>query len=737
MPIPAHPELPTEAPLVVVDGMPEGVPPAARRPEPRLPRPAGWPFGEDFPRTCGTGRLAAGASFWTDFVYDDHGATGTRMRLPAAGRIVPPKGTFVYPDGPAARNGADIFRVAVGLTDTHTWWRVDWNTLQDPSVPIALFAFDTGPARGGIEDWPAGAGVRSAGIDLALLISGAGAWVIDLTTQATTPVGHTVDRQARSFVAQVPRALVEPEGSWTVRLVAGLANDAGDRFADVPPERGARSGQPNVYNVAFRRHEQELVHHNFWMDQAQAAALTDGDVSQFSLAVQWDELASGVTTDEPVLTGMSTRWYVSSVELGQGIADTDLLATEPQFLGRVQPYSVCLPTTFAPGRRLPLTLLLHSIAMGQNQFAAVDPELLEQICEKRDSVVATPLGRGPACWYLDEGELDFWEVWARVAEQLGTDPNRTVLAGFSMGGYATYRLGLTYPAVFAQAIVLAGPPTCGVRLMPGIDMAADVDADSHCSREGETWPLLRNARWLPFVIAHGLFDEFVPIFSVLQQVLRLDRLGYRYRFTVYLGEDHVALAVQGKFDDAVAHMRSTTRQADPGHITYAWYPQLVRPDLGIGPQRVWWISGLRAADEIAARRGAVATVDARSYARPDQKHRAHRRGGGILNFDPTPGAFAERVWRFGPPAEAQPRLSLRLTGVAALTVDAARAGLAGWARSTVTVRTDGAADVTLDRLPPATTVRIDGSITRRTVTVPPGRHRITLESGVATPEDPS
>jgi len=99
---------------------------------------------------------------------------------------------------------------------------------------------------------------------------------------------------------------------------------------------------------------------------------------------------------------------------------------------------------------------LHSLVLGQNQFAAIDPRLLHQVCDDRDSVVVTPLARGPSCWYFDEGELDVWEVWARVAEQLGTDPNRTVVSGYSMGGYAAYKLGLTYPEVFAQAVVLAG-----------------------------------------------------------------------------------------------------------------------------------------------------------------------------------------------------------------------------------------------------------------------------------------
>ena len=164
-------------------------------------------------------------------------------------------------------------------------------------------------------------------------------------------------------------------------------------------------GQPNVYNVAFRANEQEPPHLNFWSDSAQAAALTSGDVSEFAASLRWDQLAAGETAPEPVITGPSTRWYVSSVELGQGLrqglAADDVLSTQPQFLGRVQPYGVCLPSTYAPGRALPLTLLLHSLALGQSQFAAIDPRLLHEVCEGRDSVVVTPLARGPSTWYFD------------------------------------------------------------------------------------------------------------------------------------------------------------------------------------------------------------------------------------------------------------------------------------------------------------------------------------------------
>jgi len=89
-----------------------------------FPAPAGWPSGEEFPRTCGTSRFAGGALFWTDFLYDDHGATGLPVRHPER-RPGPRAAPTPNPSGAAARNGADIFRVAIGLTETHTWWRVD------------------------------------------------------------------------------------------------------------------------------------------------------------------------------------------------------------------------------------------------------------------------------------------------------------------------------------------------------------------------------------------------------------------------------------------------------------------------------------------------------------------------------------------------------------------------------------------------------------------------------------
>ena len=135
---------------------------------------------------------------------------------------------------------------------------------------------------------------------------------------------------------------------------------------------------------------------------------------------------------------------------------------------------------------------------------------------------------------------------------------------------------------------------------------------------------------------------------------------------------------------------------------------------------------MRAAGIQGARRGAVAEVDARSYARPDPTHTVRHHRGVVFNFDPSPGLYSELDWRVGPPVGALPYLTLRLTGVAGLTVDVARAGLAALPSSTITVATDAAAHITLAGLPAGVEVQLDGRPAGPTVAVSPGRHRIAL-----------
>ncbi len=710
-------------------GLPSNVPPAATRAEPTLPAPQGWPFGEQFSRTSGTGRLAGGASFWTDFLYDDHGAftTAAAAQDAAIASLAPTDGGFTYPDGPASKNGADVFRNAVGLDAKASYWRVDWNTLVDPTVPIAVWGLDTNAStQDGVRAWPAGAGVSSPGLDTALVVSSRKAFLVDARSGKRTDVsaGLTVDRTARSFVVRVPRTTLPVAGTWRLRLAAGLSNAAGDAMA---PATGALGGQPAVYNASYRSvasEPQQYKHGiatnqagvsaaartadmgNYWFEDHQAEALAASDVAPFSQDLAWSDLGQRRSTPEPLVTGYSNRWFVSALDLGQGVVENTGGGTgdlRPNYLGRVQPFGVYVPTTYRPGTPMPLTWMLHSLSVMHNQYGALDPNQVRQTCEERNSICATTLGRGPDMWYFDEAEVDFWEVWNRLAHSFTLDPERTVISGYSMGGYGSYKLGLAHPDLFAKALAIAGPPTCGVRVRGDVRTGSN---PGRCTDDGDTLPLVGNARHVPWLVDSGMADELVPFTSVLEQVAGFDSRGYRYHAEYYPTEGHIPYAAKDAFARATSELGRTTRERTAARIDYTWYPDLARPELGLTATGVYWLPALAARSSAA---GFLATVRAHSAALAEPLVDVVKEQHTETPGDPSPVVVTNQTWQrtgFAPRSNA---LTLELTGVSAVTVDAVGAGLAKASTVALTMTSDGPATVRIDGLRPGALVSTKGA----------------------------
>ena len=701
-------------------GLPDGVPAAALRAEPALPVPAQWPFPDAFPRTSGATRLVSGALEYSGFLYGDHGAAGVPVNTPVAG-LAPTVGTYEYPAGKASENGANIFRAAVAPSNGGSLWRVDWNTLADPSVPIAEFGIDTGHGST-TRAWPAGAGVSSDGLSQAILVSAKGAWLIDPATgQKTSLPAPVVDVNARAFLVSVPRSVLEPTGTWKVRLVAGLANPTGDAFAPVTPAQGALPNQPAVYDVGFRTYRQEPEANNYWMERTQATALAKGDVTPFAASVDWAVLRSGKTTPEPVPTGYTNRWFVSSQDFGQGVhRSSGTSSPDPVFLGRVQPYAVYVPTTYSPSKPTKLTWILHSLSVQHNQYGSLNPNFVQQACEQRHSICATTLGRGPGGWYFDAAEVDFWEVWNRLAASYRLDTEHTVISGYSMGGWATYKLGLSHPDLFAKAVVLEGPVICGARGAPGAPGAAMA---GRCTTDGDSVPMIDSARNLPYLISHGAIDELVPVDGVLPNVTKFDSAGYRYRFELYPAADHLAYPTLDRFSEQAAQMNGPARVQNPGHVTYSWYPNLDRADYGIGSTGAYWVRDTKGRDVAA---GSVSRVDAVSLARPEKITTA-KTAGALIPGDPFPATVTEQTWKTGTPPPARQVINLDLRNVGSLTLDLARAGINGHA--VINVVSDGQSTVVLSAKLHSSRVSVDRhrrSLDHGAVSIPAGVHQLTI-----------
>ncbi|ANH38353.1 Alpha/beta hydrolase family protein [Nocardioides dokdonensis FR1436] len=716
-------------------GLPEGAPAAATKAEPKLDKPKGWPFAQRVSRTSGTERLHGGASYWTDFVYDDHGAAvPSGFSVDNIAMLAPEQGVYEQPEE-AAGNGADVFVAATGADRRATYWRVDWTTLASRDVPIAVWAFDTDrDASTGVDTWPAAAGVTSPGLEQALVVSSRGAWLHDLTTGGVTDVTRnggrlTVDESTRSFTVRVPRQLLRARGSWRVRLAAGLADDTGEAMA-APTLSGGLPlppGLPHVYNLAFRTPDQEtpvvtdsqtaglvaafqavaagnpvtdqlgvdgqarFVTGNFWMEDAQADALATGDASPFSHVVRWRDLRRKKRTREPLVHGPSNRWYLSRLDLGEGVVADEGQGSgdgAPNYLSPVQPYAVHVPTSYRRGDAAPLTWTLHSLGVNHNQYAAYDPQLMQRLCEDRDSICAGTLGRGPDGWYFDEAEVDYWQVWRALADGFDLDPRRTVLTGYSMGGWAGYHLGLAHPDLYAETVVLAGPPQCGVSV--DADQLVSPAFGGRCTTDGTAYDLVGNATWLPFRIGQGILDQLVPFTSVERQVSRFEAAGLRHRFVRYPGEDHLIFAVQDRFATVIDGLGLPTVMRDPRDIDFTWRPHLTFRGLGIGATTAYWTRGLAARDSGP---GTLARVRATSERIPDREHLPASSGPTPV-VSPLPALLQETTWQDGERLPLRDRLALRLTNVSRVSVDLARAR---WRCGTLEVVSDGDAVVRLVR----------------------------------------
>lgn len=680
-----------EAATLLAQRMPEGAPPAALDALASLPEPAAtaWPFGQHAPKTSGTGRYAAGAYWWTDFLYDANGAAGVNPPLDHI--LTPTGGAMVFPDEPALQgNGADLFRIGIGMDEHATYWRVDWQTLADAAVPFAAFALDY--RDGGttaLQDWPGLPRLRSAGVDAVLLLSGKGYRLLDADGSTLHEGSVEVDLAAQSFVARLPRAVLDPAGgSWRIRLAAALHDGRGG-VRDEMLAFGGLPTQPPVFNLAFRDYRQETPTANFWFDNAQAARLAVNDATAFVLALDWSRLDRRRIEPEPLVAGYSNRWYVSSLdtqaEYGRGGALGGFAGStaHPVFMDRVQPYGFFLPSGYDPASPAPLTLLLHAFMLNHNHYSGMTPNFLRDICEARQSICLSPLGRGPNGQYEGDAELDLWDAWQDIAADFALDPERVTTAGFSMGANASLRLLTIYPDVFANALILAGQAAAEPRLT-----------------------LLENLQWNGYYHGHGLLDELEPFGEARATIDRLQALGHAYTFDQFLLEDHLLWPLKDLLYPAFADASDwllreapATRKRQPGEIRYSWLPTEQQARLGLGAQGPWWLGDLQAADD-----SSLARVQAHSEGLPEPAllGTTLARSPALSLLSPSPRIRERQTLRLGAEPVAGGRIRLELRNVAALSLDLAAAGIAQRPDRRLQVSTDQPLRLRLQGLPAGT-----------------------------------
>jgi Putative esterase len=302
--------------------------------------------------------------------------------------------------------------------------------------------------------------------------------------------------------------------------------------------------------------------------------------------------------------------------------------------------------------------------------------------------VITPEGRGPDGWYYGHTGADTFEVWADVARRYHLDPNWTVVTGYSMGGYGTYKFATQFPDLFARAQPTVGPPGVGIWIPPGDPEPGG--AGSNTNR------MLASVRHVPFLIWNSTDDELVPVEGPVAQAQTFDDLGLRYIFDLFAPpSDHFALAVNDQFKPAADFLGTHRVHRTPNHVTYVVNPSMDFKNVGTVADHAYWLSGLRLRDTGGSSLG---HVDALSHAfgHGDPPPQATQHSAGALtggSFPAMPYAEQSKAWGKAPAMHHADTLTLDLQNLKRVRVATARAGLS--CHPKLDVSTDGPATVVL------------------------------------------
>jgi hypothetical protein len=298
----------------------------------------------------------------------------------------------------------------------------------------------------------------------------------------------------------------------------------------------------------------------------------------------------------------------------------------------------------------------------------------------------TPAGRGPDGWYYDAAGADTFEVWADVARRYPLDPALTSIAGYSMGGYGTYKFATQFPDLFARGQPTVGPPGLGIWIPPAPPTGGERSLTFH---------QLASLRHIPFLVWNASADELVPVASAQRQADGFDALGYRYEFDLFSPADHFALAVHDQYAPAAEFLGDARVLRNPARVTYVRNTTMDFPRVDTTADHAYWLSTIGVRDSRGeAPRG---SVDARSgaFGEGDPPVGATQRGAGSLGggtLGSIPYTSQSRTWGAAPSRPASDTLAVTARNVGTVTVHPGRARLTCAAR--LTVDTDGPLRVT-------------------------------------------
>jgi len=188
-------------------------------------------------------------------------------------------------------------------------------------------------------------------------------------------------------------------------------------------------------------------------------------------------------------------------------------------------YLTVFPDNYEAGRSYPMIVCLHGRGADMRDLAGLAPAIDQTgylyVCPNAPVTISIGPGYTGRAWYepaanpsptaieqalvaLDGAIRDVFAQYQMAAAQ-------AILLGFSQGGAMTYRYGLLRPEMFAGLVILSGALRHPEALLPHLPAARDQ----------------------PIFIAHGTYDQVVPVELSRDAVDFLKAQGYQPLYHEY------------------------------------------------------------------------------------------------------------------------------------------------------------------------------------------------------------
>ncbi len=174
-------------------------------------------------------------------------------------------------------------------------------------------------------------------------------------------------------------------------------------------------------------------------------------------------------------------------------------------------YTVAVPAAYEKTKPVPLVLALH---FGGEVTPYLGRRFLETLVEpalrKLGAIVVAPDCRR-GTWASEASEADVLAVLEQVRKDYATDPERTLVTGYSMGGIGTWALAARHPELFRAGVVVSGAVPRGA---PSVE-----------------WKV-------PLYVIHSRDDEVIPLKATVELVDEVRKAGAPVKLVVVEGVTH-------------------------------------------------------------------------------------------------------------------------------------------------------------------------------------------------------